>query len=118
MTQYDPRQPGPDPRQEQDTSRPWVRLSGGIGKDPLPARYPFRPWGLWGSCEVIDHGFDVTGVRLVSSDGLVFEDQVEHGLVLFLAEQPVQRPVEARLYNSSGQLVGTQTVFPAREPHQ
>jgi hypothetical protein len=103
--------------QEQDTSRPWVRISGGIGKVPLPARYPFRPWGLWGGCEVIDHGFDVTRVRLVSSDGLVFEDQVEHGLVMFLVEQSVQRPVEAQLYNRSGMLVGMQTVFPAREPH-
>src|SRR6266849_1153758 len=103
--------------QEQDTRRPWVRISGGIGKVPLPARYPFRPWGLWGGVEVIDHSFDVTRVRLVSSDGLVFEDQVEHGLVLFLVEQSVQRPVEAQLYNRSGMLVSTQTVFPAREPH-
>jgi len=101
--------------QEQDTSRPWVRISGGIGKVPLPARYPFRPWGLWGGGEVIDHGFDVTRVRLVSSDGLVLEDQVEHGLVLFLVEQSVQRPVEAQLYNRSGMLVSMQTVFPARE---
>lgn len=103
--------------QEQDMSRPWVRLSGAIGKDPLPVRSGFRPWGLWAGVEVIDHGFDVTRVRLVSSDGLVFEDQVEHGLVMFLVEQSVQRPVEAQLYNRSGMLVGTQTVFPAREPH-
>lgn len=72
-------------------------------------QYPFHHFWAYG--EVIDHGFDVTQVRLVSSNGLVFEDTVENGLVLFASHQRVPRPLQAELYNRSSELVTRQTVL-------
>ena len=58
--------------------------------------------------EVIDAGFDIVQVRLVSSNGLILEDLVQDGLVLFWSDQEVALLVQAELYNRSGDLVITQ----------
>jgi hypothetical protein len=93
----------PPTKEEQDTSQPWVQLGS--------------YWGRGGTLfcaggRVIDHGFGVARVRLIGSSGLVLEDQAEHGFVLFLTDQEIQRPVEAELYDRSGGLVGKQVAFP------
>ncbi|HTK07094.1 MAG TPA: hypothetical protein VL485_07995 [Ktedonobacteraceae bacterium] len=62
--------------------------------------------------DVIDNGFHVKRVRLVTSEGQVFEDTVEDGLVFFAYEQkqPIPLPMQAELYNDKGELVWRQTV--------
>jgi hypothetical protein len=60
---------------------------------------------------VVKNGFEVTRVRLVDGLGLEMEDTVEDDLVLFLSERPVRRPVEARLYDSAGRLVGQHNLY-------
>ncbi len=62
--------------------------------------------------DIIDNGFHVTRVRLVTDAGQVFEDTVDHGLVFFAweQEQEVQLPMQAELYNDEGKLVWRQTV--------
>lgn len=94
----------PPTKEEQDTNQPWVQLGAHVGVAGTL---------FWAAGHVIDHGFDVTRVRLISSNGLVLEDRIEDGPVLFLTDQQVQLPVEAELYNRFDALVGKQTVFRA-----
>ncbi len=89
---------------ERDTSQPWVQLGGFWGKEGTP---------FYAGGRVIDHGFGMARVRLISSNGQVLEDHVEYGFVLFLTEREMQRPIEAELYDRSGVLVGKQVAFPA-----
>jgi hypothetical protein len=91
----------PPSKEEMDTSQPWVLLGGGEGEV-----------SFWADGHIIDHGFDVTRVRLISSNGEVLEDEAEDGFVIFLTDQKIQLPIEAELYNRSGTLVGKQEVFP------
>lgn len=62
--------------------------------------------------DVIDNGFHVERVRLVTRDGQIFEDRVEDGYVFFACEQqqPIPLPMQAELYNNEGKLVWRQTV--------
>jgi hypothetical protein len=68
--------------------------------------------------EIIDNGFDVTRVRLISTNGQVFEDIVQDELVLFVAtqEQAIQLPMQAELYNAKGELVWRETVLDNHPP--
>lgn len=75
------------------------------GEQPNPF-YPFVAYG-----EVVDRGFDICRVRLVDPHGLILEDTVESGLVLFVSPQRVLRPLQAELYNRSGKLISQQTVL-------
>jgi len=79
-------------------------------RDPAEAFWnasnPFYAYG-----EVVDHGFDIVRVRLISPNGVVLEDRVQDGLVLFFSDQPVFTPLQAELYNRTGQLVSSQTVL-------
>ena len=63
--------------------------------------------------EIIDNGFDVTRVRLLSEDGQSFEDTVQDGLVLFAVVQDheVKSPMQAELYNEDGELVWREKVL-------
>ncbi len=90
-------------KEERDTSQPWVQLGSFRGRGGTP---------FWAGGRVIDHGFGVARVRLIGSNGLVLEDQVEQGFVLFLTDQEIQRPGEAELYDHSGGLVGKQVALP------
>ena len=67
--------------------------------------------GFWAGGFVRDNGFDVAQVRLISDQGLVFEDTVQDGIVLFVSDQNTSRPVRIEFYNHSGNLVGTQHMF-------
>jgi len=71
-----------------------------------------RQYFLHAYGDVIDNGFHVERVRLVTTAGQVFEDRVEDGLVFFACEQkqPIPLPMQAELYNSEGKLVWRQTV--------
>jgi hypothetical protein len=60
---------------------------------------------------VVDHGFDITRVRLISPNGVVLEDRVQDGLVLFVSDQPIFTPLQAELYNRAGELVSSQMVL-------
>ena len=106
MTQYDPRQPVPDPGQAVITyllhagaKAPTIHFA----KERSTPHY--RVYGMKYE--------DVTGRQRYC---LCFLTRHEPGL--FLVEQLVQRPVEAELYTRSGQIVGTQTVFPVIESRQ
>jgi hypothetical protein len=79
---------------------PQANLSGWHGSDY------FCAFG-----EVIDQKFEVTHVRLASINGIVLEEPVEAGYVLFLSEQVLSKPIEAGLYNCIGKLVGRHPVF-------
>jgi hypothetical protein len=73
--------------------------SGGRGSE-------FRAGG-----EVFDNAAAITRVRLISSNGVVLEDIVQDGLVLFWSDQEVALPVQAELYNSTGTCVSSQAAF-------
>ena len=91
---------------------PLLFLSGGSGENALQ-EYEFTAYG-----EVVDNGFGVTLVRLLNEDGLVFEDTVQDGLVLFATVQnsEVKVPMQAELYNRDGKLVWRETVLDNRPP--
>ena len=56
----------------------------------------------------------VTWVRLISADGVILEDTVEEGVILFLAERPVDLPLSAELYDQTGRLVAHHVAIRAR----
>jgi hypothetical protein len=68
--------------------------------------------GFWAGGFVRDNGFDVAQVRLISEQGLVFEDTVQDGIVLFVSDQNTSRPVRIEFYDHAGNLVGTQHMVP------
>lgn len=96
---------------------PLIFLSGGSSYESNPDKkgtnFTFSAYG-----EVVDNGFDVTKVRLVSKDGELFEDTVQDELVLFASIQDHQGkwPMQAELYNRAGKLVWRETVFDDMPP--
>jgi hypothetical protein len=70
---------------------------------------PFQHFFAYGT--VIDNGYDIARVRLISTNGYVFEDTLEDGLLLFASHQKVIRPLQAELYNRAGELVCRQRVL-------
>lgn len=52
-----------------------------------------------------DPAGEVTQVRLVAADGVILEDTVEEGMILFLAERQVSLPLSAELYDQAGKLI-------------
>lgn len=106
----------------QDAERLWHFESGGGGSRGADIKgYPSRSqaWAnlagggwedrFWAGGYVMDTGLDVVLVRLNSNNGLVLEDTVEDGLVLFVTDQKVRVPIEVELYNRSGELIGKHT---------
>ena len=60
--------------------------------------------------EVFDKGYQIVRVRLFDQGGLVLEDTVRDGMVLFYSEQlPTDPPLQLELYNDAGRLVSCQT---------
>src|SRR5262245_32575582 len=57
--------------------------------------------GYFGGLVQGDPAGEVTRVRLVSADGVILEDTVEEGRILFLAERPVGLPLSAELYDQA-----------------
>lgn len=91
---------------------PMIFLNGGWAGSAND-KVEFKAYG-----QVIDNGFNVTRVRLISETGQIFEDAVENGLVLFAAtlEQQAQMPMQAELYDNAGQLVWRERVFEQGPP--
>lgn len=56
----------------------------------------------------------VARVRLISADGVILEDTVEEGVILFQAEGPVSLPLSAELYDQAGMLVTEHVAIRAR----
>jgi len=93
-------------------------LYPGGGVNSTHTRNGVSQYELIAHGEIIDNGFDVTRVRLISNTGQIFEDTVQDGLVLFasIQEQEIQLPMQAKLYNSKGELVWRETVLDNRPP--
>lgn len=60
--------------------------------------------------EVIDNGFAITRVRLIDKRGVVMEDNVEDGLVLYSADSEIYMPLQAELYNRENKLIWRQRI--------
>jgi hypothetical protein len=73
---------------------PWANLGGNWGNDG------FRAGGT-----VEDAGKGVTRVRLTDSLGRAFEDTVDDGVVLFMAEEPVVMPMRVELLDADGEVM-------------
>lgn len=88
---------------------------GGGAKGDLPAKG--HPWadlgGTWGrdgfrvGGTVEDAGKSLARVRLTDVEGRTFDDKVDHGIVLFLSDEPVAMPMRVDLYDADGRVVGT-----------
>ncbi len=93
-------------------------LSFGGGVNSTYANDSASKYELVAHGEILDNGFDVTRVRLISKDGQVFEDTVQDSLVLFAVtqEQAIQLPMQAELYNAKGELIWRETVLDNRPP--
>jgi hypothetical protein len=76
----------------------WVNLGGGWG--------PFYAGGA-----VLENGGEVVRVRLRAADGTTLEDTVESGLVLFITDDEMRRPILAELIDRSGQIMSQHTAM-------
>ncbi len=88
---------------------PWVNMGGGWKKKLF-----------WAGGRVLDNGLNVVRVRLVAENGIVLEDTVQNGIVMFVSSETLPLPVQVELYDGAGTLVGTHT-FPRhlpRVPHE
>jgi len=61
---------------------------------------------------VSDNGLGVTLARLISNNGVVLEDTVENGMILFVTNQNVEMPVQVELYDGASKLVGSHRALP------
>ncbi|QBD76266.1 hypothetical protein EPA93_09690 [Ktedonosporobacter rubrisoli] len=77
----------------------WVSLREGRCKG--------NPDVFYLSGTVIDAGHDVKRIRVITEDGVILEDVIEHGAVLLIAEQKIKQPLYAELYDRKGNLVGS-----------
>lgn len=77
---------------------PWVHLVGGSGEETL-----------WAGGYITEKALDAHLVRLICKNGLVVEDIVQYGIVLFQAKQRVELPVRVEIYTRSGELLGVQS---------
>jgi len=60
---------------------------------------------------VLDAGAGVACVRLTCANGVVLEDDTEHGVVLFVSDEPATPPVSMELLDDSGALVARHDAF-------
>ena len=81
-------------------SFPWIHLVGGSGENYL-----------WAGGYVTEKALNARRVRLITKNGIVLEDIVEDGLVLFQTDQRVEIPAQVEIYTHTGGLIGTQTLF-------
>jgi hypothetical protein len=60
---------------------------------------------------VLEHGRQIARVRLITGNDVVMEDSVENGLVVFVTEERVHLPIQAELYDQTGNLVNCHHVL-------
>jgi len=80
---------------------PWVNLGGG--------RWPTQ---FYAGGRVLDDGKGVVRVRLHAANGVMLEDTVDDGVVLFLTDAEIRVPVEAELIDGAGTVVSRHVAFP------
>ncbi len=76
---------------------PWIHLTGGNGTSYL-----------WAGGYVTEKALEAHLVRLTARNGVVLEDTVENGLVLFQTDQPIEVPVQLEVFTHSSELIGRQ----------
>lgn len=81
-------------------SFPWIHLVGGSGENYL-----------WAGGYITEKALDARRVRLITKNGVILEDIVKDGLVLFQIDQKVEIPAQVEVYTSTGELIGRQTLF-------
>ncbi len=79
---------------------PWANVGGG----GWPANF-------YAGGAVVDNGLDVARMRLIAANGTIMEDTVDAGVVLFVTDQHVELPLQAELYDRTGQMVAWHGVF-------
>lgn len=94
----------------------WYLQSGGVLREIINSARNY-PWAglaagntentFYAAGSIITRGFEIQRVRLISPQGEVLEDAVQDNLVLFLASQPLQWPLQVELYDAKGVLVGS-----------
>lgn len=104
----------------QDDAGDW-RFDGGAGgsADGAPVRADPSvnlgaggwPASFYAGGAVVDNGVDVARVRLIAANGTIMEDTVDAGVVLFITDQLVERPIHVELYNQAGQMVAQHGAF-------
>lgn len=75
---------------------PWANLGGNWG-----------PQGFRAGGTIEDPGNGISHVRLTDSEGRTFEDTVDDGVVLFMSDEPVARPMRVDLLDPEGRVVAT-----------
>ncbi|MDQ2904316.1 MAG: hypothetical protein ABI456_01575 [Ktedonobacteraceae bacterium] len=80
-------------------SAPWANLGGGGGQQ------------FYAGGRVEHSGQEVARVRLLSANGILLEDSVDDDIVLFLADQYIETPLQAELYDRQRVLIGTHQVL-------
>jgi hypothetical protein len=80
-------------------SQPWANLGGGGG-----------PHTFYAGGRILG-GQDIVRVSLTAANGTQLEDTVDDGVVLFLTDEEVQEPLQARLYDHAGNLVSQHQVW-------
>jgi hypothetical protein len=73
---------------------PWVNLGGSWG-----------PPGFRAGGTVEDAGAGIARVRLTDAQGLIFEDTVDDGVVLFISDRSVATPLRVDLLDADGRVV-------------
>ncbi len=103
----------------QDTTVTWHVSGAGWGENVPVRNQPWANLGGGGDGNVFyaggyvsDNGLGVTLARLISNNGVVLEDTVENGMILFLTNQNVEMPVQVELYNGASELVGSHRALP------
>jgi hypothetical protein len=118
---------GRDGRQERWLVRTWQGPGGSWMADPIgggsgAGPYRSKPWvnfaAQWGADrfaaggEVIGQGAEAAHlVRLVFADGTRLEDELENGIVLFLASPGVPFPAAVEILNESGEVLSEYNEF-------
>ncbi len=97
------------------------RINGGYGESAGWPRHPSPRAYIGGSASdtnefeaggFVEHNeYTIARVQLVSTNNIVLEDTVEHDVVLFLSDQFIKHPIEARLYDAQGAIINTHPVF-------
>jgi hypothetical protein len=103
----------------QDTAGRWhiQSITGGGGRSP-PRTMPWVnlvgggwPATFYAGGRVVDLHRTVARVRVNAANGVVIEDSIDEGLVLFLTDQHVEPPWRAELYDRTGQMLSHHVVL-------
>ncbi len=103
----------------QEGQHNWVFKSGGSVSQKNVERFPhvklaggWAEGGFSAGGRVYANGADIVRVDILSVDGIIFDDTVEDGRVLFVTDrEDIFPPVRALLYDNAGVLVNSHVVF-------